>query len=267
MAAGVNDRWSSGSSYEGYVGRWSRLVAPQFVGWLAVPPRSRWLDVGCGTGALTDTILARCDPSSVIGVDSSGAFLVHARAAIRDPRATFLVGSAATTGLNDGDVDAVVSGLVLNFVPDVGEALGEAGRVVSPGGLVAAYVWDYAEGMELMRRFWDAAIALDPAAEPLDEGDRFGLAAPEPLATAFTAAGLEGVEVRPIEIPTVFADFDDLWAPFLGGTGTAPAYVAALSEPARDAIRGRLRNAISPASDGSIHLVARAWAARGRKPG
>ncbi len=266
MADRVNDRWSSGSSYEGYVGRWSRLVAPQFVDWLGVAPGSRWLDVGCGTGALTDTILARCDPSSVVGVDSSEAFLAHARATVRDPRATFLVGSAATTGLNDGEVDAVVSGLVLNFVPEVGEALAEARRVVSPGGVIGGYVWDYAEGMQLMRRFWNAAVALDPGARPLDEGDRFGLAAPEPLATAFTAAGLEGVEVRPIEIPTVFADFDDLWTPFLGGTGTAPAYVAALSEPARDAIRDRLRNSISSSADGSIHLTARVWAARGRQP-
>lgn len=267
MATGVNDRWASGSSYEGYVGRWSRLVAPQFVDWLAVPPRSRWLDVGCGTGALTDTILARCDPSSVVGVDSSEPFLAHARAAVRDPRATFLVGSAATTGLNDGEVDAVVSGLVLNFVPDVGEALAEAQQVVRPGGVIAGYVWDYAEGMQLMRRFWDAAVALDPAAGPLDEGDRFGLAAPEPLATAFSAAGLGGVEVRPIEVSTVFANFDDLWAPFLGGTGTAPAYLASLAEPVRDALRDRLHTSLSAADDGSIHLTARVWAARGRRPG
>lgn len=97
-----------------------------------------------------------------------------------------------------------------------------------------------------MRRFWDAAVALDPAAQALDEGVRFGIAAAEPLAAAFTAAGLRAVDVRSIEVPTVFADFDDLWTPFLGGTGPAPAYAAV-------------------EADGSIRLVARAWAARGRR--
>ena len=116
-----------------------------------------------------------------------------------------------------------------------------------------------------MRRFWDAAVALDPAAQVLDEGVRFGSAALEPLAAAFTAAGLEAVEVRPIEVPTVFADFDDLWTPFLGGTGTAPAYAASLTEPARNALRDRLRASVVDEPDGSIRLVARAWAAQGRR--
>ncbi len=264
VTTGGTDRWSSGSGYESYVGRWSRLVAPEFLDWLAIPPRRRWLDVGCGTGALTEAILARCDPRSVVGVDPSEAFVAHARATVVDARASFVVGTAAMTGLDDGDVDCVVSGLVLNFVPDVGEALAEAQRVVSPGGVVGGYVWDYVEGMQLMRRFWDAAVALDPAAQASDEGVRFGIAAPGPLAAAFTAAGLEAVDVRPIEVPTVFADFDDFWRPFLGGTGTAPAYAASLTGPARNALRDRLRASVADEPDGSIRLVARAWAAQGR---
>jgi SAM-dependent methyltransferase len=266
IATGSTDRWASGTDYESYVGRWSRLVAPEFLDWLGIAPGRRWLDVGCGTGALTDAILKRCEPRSVVGVDPSETFVAHAQATVVDDRATFSAGTAARTGLDDGAADVVVSGLVLNFVPDVDEALAEARRVVTPGGVVAVYVWDYADGMQFIRRFWDAAVALDPAARPLDEGVRFLIAAPKPLARAFAVAGLEAVDVRPIEVPTIFPDFDDLWTPFLGGTGPAPVYVASLAEGARDAIRDRLRSSIAEEPDGSVRLEARAWAARGRRP-
>jgi SAM-dependent methyltransferase len=264
VTAPENDRWTSGSAYESYIGRWSRLVAPEFLDWLGIPPGQRWLDTGCGTGALTGAILARCEPSSVVGVDPSQSFIAHARTAVVDARARFGVGTAAETGLGDGDVDVAVSALVLNFVPDLNAALAEARRVLSPGGVVAGYVWDYAEGMQLLRRFWDAAVVVDPAARTLDEAVRFGIAAPEPLAAAFTAAGPSAVEVRPIEVPTVFADFDDLWKPFLGGTGPASAFAAALAEPARSALRERLRSSVEAEPDGTIRLVARAWAVRGQ---
>ena len=264
MTAPGSDRWSSGSAYESYIGRWSRLVAPVFLDWLAIPPGRRWLDAGCGTGALTGAILARCEPSSVVGVDPSESFIAHARAAVVDARARFDTGTAAATGLADGDVDVVVSALVLNFVPDLNAALAEARRVLSPGGVVAGYVWDYAEGMQLLRRFWDAAVVVDPAVRALDEAFRFGIAAPEPLAAAFAAAGLSAVEVRPIEVPTVFADFDDLWKPFLAGTGPASAFAAALAEPARSALRERLRSSVEAEPDGTIRLTARAWAVRGQ---
>jgi SAM-dependent methyltransferase len=264
VTAPGSDRWSSGSAYESYIGRWSRLVAPVFLDWLAIPPGRRWLDAGCGTGALTEAILARCEPSSVAGVDPSEPFIAHARTTVVDARVTFEVGTAAETGLDDGDVDVVVSALVLNFVPDLNAALAEARRVLGPCGVVAGYVWDYAEGMQLLRRFWDAAVVGDPAARAIDEAVRFGIAAPEPLAAAFTAAGLSAVEVRPIEVPTVFADFGDLWTPFLGGTGPASAFAASLAEPARDALRERLRASLDPEPDGSIRLTARAWAVRGK---
>lgn len=262
----MTDPWASGAAYESYVGRWSRLVAPQFLAWLAIPGSRRWLDVGCGTGALTDAILEGRDPRSVVGVDASDAFVAHASTRVTDERARFVVGTAAETSLDDSSVDVVVSGLVLNFVPDLGAALTEARRVVSPGGTIAAYLWDYGEGMQFMRRFWDAAVALDPAAHALDEAVRFPGAAPGPLAAVFDDAGLEAVDVRPIEVPTVFSDFDDLWRPFLNGTGPAPGYVASLAEPARDALRDRLRASVDPDPDGSIRLIARAWAVRGRRP-
>jgi len=266
VATGKADRWSNAQAYEAYVGRWSRSIAAEFLEWLNVPEGLRWLDVGCGTGVLMAAILERTDPRSVVGIDPSEPFLLHAREAIGDGRARFSVGTAAETGLDDEQVDVVVGGLVLNFVPDLARALAEARRVVVPGGLVAGYVWDYAGGMEFIRAFWDAAVALDPAARELDQAKRFPIAAPDPLAAAFTAARFDSVEVRPIEIPTLFADFEDLWQPFLGGTGTAPAYLATLEPAAREALHWKVQSSVPAEPDGSIRLSARAWAVRGRRP-
>jgi SAM-dependent methyltransferase len=261
VASQPADRWSSGASYEAYVGRWSRPVARELLGWLAVPPGRDWLDVGCGTGALTETILAVAEPRSVRGVDRSAAFVDHARDRLTDRRASFDVGDAQALPLDDASADAVVSALVLNFVPEPARAVAEMHRVIRPGGVVAVYVWDYAGRMELMRRFWDAAVALDPDAS--DEGIRFPICQPEPLAELFGAVGLGAVETRAIEVPTVFRDFDDYWSPFLGGQGPAPTYLIALDEERRAALRERLRATLPTSPDGSIHLVARAWAVRG----
>ena len=257
--------WAGGDRYEAYVGRWSRPVARRFVAWLTVPAGARWLDVGCGTGALSGTILAVAEPAAVLGVDPSPDFVAHASAHVSDPRATFREGSAQALPADDAAFDAVVSGLVLNFVPDPPAALAEMRRVVRPDGVVAAYVWDYTEGMQLMRRFWDAAADLDPAVRDLDEGLRFPLCRPGPLGELFTEAGLADVAVEEIVVPTVFADFDDYWTPFLGGTGPAPAYAVQLPEAERAALRESLRSSLPTEPDGSIHLTARAWAVRGRR--
>jgi SAM-dependent methyltransferase len=257
--------WAEGSVYEPYVGRWSRLVAAKFLDWLAVPAGGRWLDVGCGTGAVTGTILAHAAPAEVLGVDPSEGFVGYARDHVTDPRARFEVASAAVLPCGDAEFDAVVSGLVLNFVPSPADAVAEMARVTRPGGTVAAYLWDYAGDMQLMRHFWDAAGESDPRARELDEGARFPICRPEPLRALFGRAGLTDPTVAPIDVPTVFRDFDDYWTPFLGGQAPAPAYAMSLSEADRAALRERLRDRLPMAPDGTIGLMARTWAVRGTR--
>jgi SAM-dependent methyltransferase len=258
---GPAEVWAVGGAYERYIGRWSRLVAAAFVPWVGAPAGAWWLDAGCGTGALAAAVLAGAGPAGVLGVDRSPGFVAAARAGTTG--ASFAVADAARLPVADAAVGAAVSGLVLNFLPEPLAAVRELARVTAPGGPVAAYVWDYAGRMELLRHFWDAAVALDPAAAALDEGERFPLCRQGALAELFAAAGLERVEAGALEVPTRFADVDDYWAPFLGGQGPAPGYVAGLTPAATEALRAALAARLPAAADGSIELVARAWTARG----
>jgi SAM-dependent methyltransferase len=255
--------WASGDAYEPYVGRWSRLVAREFLAWLDQPKGGRWLDVGCGTGALASAILASADPAAVHGVDPSDGFLATARRNLIDPRVRLENGNAMNLPVESAAYDAVVSGLVLNFVPKPAQAAAEMRRAVRPGGTVALYVWDYGGEMQMMRHFWDAAVALDPAAQAKDESARFPLCNPAPLESLFRTAGFKDVALRAIDVPTVFRDFDDYWTPFLSGQAPAPGYNMSLSEDRRAALRERLRATLPFEKDGTLRLIARAWAIRG----
>ncbi len=257
------DSWSSGDAYDAFIGRWSRLVAAAFVNWLSLPPGARCLDIGCGTGALTSAILASGAPRSVDGVDPSPEYAAFAGSVVVDPRAHFRVGDALALDATPGMYDVVVSGLVLNFVPDPAAALGEMVRVASPGGVVAAYVWDYAGQMQLIRYFWDAAVALDPPARGLDEAIRFPICNPVALGTLWLGVGLKSVETAALDVPTVFTDFADYWSPFLGGQGPAPGYAMSLTATRRKRLRERLRATLPVAEGGTVRLTARAWAVRG----
>jgi len=261
----ARDRWAIGKAYEPYVGRWSRRVADVFLPWTRAPKRAAWLDVGCGTGALIERILATCSPRSVKGLDPSEGFLALAEENIPDPRVGFAQGDARAIPAPDGVFEVVVSGLVLNFVPEPPKAAAEIARVLKRGGVAAAYVWDYAGGMQMMRHFWNAAAALDPAAREKDEGRRFPLCNPDALRALWTQAGFRHVEVAAIDIETVYRDFDDFWTPFLGGQGPAPTYCMALDDGARERLGKRLRESLPTAVDGSIPLYARAWAVQGRR--
>ncbi|HEU4797598.1 MAG TPA: class I SAM-dependent methyltransferase [bacterium] len=266
MAGERKDVWAAGNLYEPYVGRWSRLVGKELLTWLRVSSRRDWLDVGCGTGALTEVILHHADPSSVTGIDLSPGFIEYAKTHVADPRASFQVGDAQSLPVDQARFHVAVAALVLNFVPQPLRAVAEMTRAVRSGEAVAAYVWDYAGKMEMMRYFWDAAMALDPAARDLDEGRRFPICQPGPLTALFAQIGLRDIDVRAIDVPTHFRDFDDYWSPFLGGQAPAPGYAMSLNEERRSTLRERIRAALPVSKDGGIDLVARAWAVRGRAP-
>ena len=253
--------WSDGNAYETFMGRWSRQVAPRFVSWLHPQPDVRWLDVGCGTGALTSVVLDVAAPTAVLALDPSEGFIDEARRRVDDPRVEFRVGTAQDVPPDVADV--VVSGLVLNFVPDPDAAV-RAMVAAAPGGAVAAYVWDYAGRMQFLRIFWDVACALDVSAIDLDEGQRFPLCEPGALTDLWERCGLTSVSTTGIEVTTEFRDFDDLWTPFLGATGAGPAYVATLSAASQERLRDGLERMVHPDPDGHIRMHARAWAVRGQ---
>jgi len=261
------DVFDSADAYEQYVGRWSRLAARDFLEWLRPPLGLRWLDVGSGTGAFTTTLLTMAEPARVDGVDPSPQFVEHASSTVVDPRACFSVGNAMELPFEDSTFGAAAAALVLNFVPDPFVGVKEMRRVVRAGGLVAAYVWDYAGQMRMMRVFWDAAVELDPSAASLDEGSRFVVCKPDALASCFSTADLKDVSVTAIDVNMRFQDFDDYWMPFLGGQAPAPAYVTSLPAEDRRRLRDLIRGRLPIASDGSIQIVSRAWAVRGAVPG
>ncbi|HEY6631175.1 MAG TPA: methyltransferase domain-containing protein [Rhizobiaceae bacterium] len=259
--ASRHDAWLAGDSYDNYMGRWSRRIAPLFLDQVPVPGGLDWLDVGCGTGALSAAIVSRCDPKSLVAIDPSDGFLAKARANVRDPRAEFRKGDAQSLDLDTASQDATVSALTLNFVADRAKALAEMKRVTRPGGAVAFYVWDYpGGGLEFLRAFWTEAAALDPKAADLAEDKRFPFCAPDGLAALAREVGLVDVACSALDTPTIFPDFDDYWRPFTQGAGPAPGYVASLPEEARKRLRERLEARLPREVDGSIGMKARAWA-------
>lgn len=231
----------------------------KFLNWLELPTGLRWVDVGCGTGALSEAILDTQDPTSVDGVEPSAAFVRAAGKRLGD-RATLHQASAEDLPLLDGSADIVVSGLVLNFIPDLPAALAEMKRI-APGGIVAAYVWDYSGGMEMLSLFWDAADEVDPDGSPAEDR-RFPLCRPDALTAAFVGAGLDDPEVVALDIPTPFTDFDALWMPFTGGQGAGPSYLVALPAEKQAELKESLRGRVPTNADGSISLNARSWGIR-----
>jgi ubiquinone/menaquinone biosynthesis C-methylase UbiE len=256
-----HDAWQEGDSYERYMGRWSRLIAPRFLDWLAVRDGLDWLEVGCGTGALSAAIVAKCAPRSLLSLDLSKDFLAKARSEVRDARVSFQLADAQSLPVRDASRDVIVSGLVLNFVPDLQTALLEMKRVVRPEGVIAFYVWDYpGGGVEFVHAFWTAAIALDPKAADLAEERRFAFCTPDKLAGLVRNAGLSPVDIGGVEACGSFQDFGEFWHPFTLGAGPAPGYCVSLEQEARQRLRDRLSDEIPRAPDGTIPTRVRAWA-------
>jgi SAM-dependent methyltransferase len=261
----VTDRWSAAATYEEFMGRWSRELARDFVQWLRATRGGHWLELGCGTGALTRAVCTYADPASVIACDPAESFIAYARSHAQDHRVSYVLAGAHDFPTRRNGYDSVTSLLALNFFPDPAHALQRMLAAVAAHGTISACVWDYAGRMQFLRYFWNAAVELDASARPSDEGVRFPICEPEPLTVLFTGAGLVDVSCEAIEIETEFASFDDYWQPFLGGTGPAPSFVAGLHADQRAVLRRKLESTLPVDANGRIPLRARAWAIRGVK--
>ncbi len=258
---------TAGEAYEPLTGRWSRLVAPRFLDWLDVGKNRSWLDVGTGTGALIRAILSSESPREVVGIDPSSTYIAYARREIDDARVRYEVGDARSLPVASDQYDAVVAGLVLNVLPAAGQhdAVREMARAARRGGVVAAYVWDYAGGMAPRAHFWKIATELDHRVAALDERVRYPICEPDRLAALVRGAGLHAVESGAVDIEARFKDFEDYWQPYLAGYGPAGTYVLALSASQRARLHDRLRMELVPRADGPFSVPMRALCVRGVK--
>ena len=263
---GQDSMFSEARAYEYFMGRWSRDMAPLLVRFAAVRDGDAVLDVGAGTGALSAAVAAAAPASHIVGIDPSAAYVAFAQSQAKTGQVSFEVGDAQQMRFPAASFGRTLSLLVVNFIPDARKAVGEMARVTKPKGTVAAAVWDYGEGMEMLRVFWDEAIALRPGSDKKDERHMPYCRRGE-LASLWRDAGLQDVVEEALTIETRFASFDDYWKPFLAKQGPAGAYVSSLSDADRDALRERLRHRLlGDRPDRPIVLHARAWAVRGIVP-
>jgi SAM-dependent methyltransferase len=266
MAIGASEQdpvFSEARAYERFMGRWSRAVAPLFVRFAGVRDGDSVLDVGSGTGALTAAVAKAAPSSRIVGIDPAAPYVALARSQHESALISFEVGDAQQMRFEAAGFDRVLSLLVVNFIPDVRKALGEMKRVTRPKGTIGAAVWDYGDGMEMLRVFWDEAVALRPTSAPKDERNMPFCRRGE-LAALWREQGLQDVVEEALTIETRFASFDDFWTPFLEKQGPAGIYVASLAIEEREALRVRLRRRLlGGGPDRPITMHARAWAVRG----
>ncbi len=250
--------------YDRFVGRYSPALARAMCDQLSITGGQRALDVGCGPGALLEALAERLGVDNVTGIDPSEPFVAAAR--LRVPGARVVVGPAEAIPFDDGEFDATLSQLVVNFLADAEQGLREMSRVTRPGGVVAGSVWDYGGGMTMLKTFWDAAAALDPErATAQMEQHTMRFSRPDELAELWGHAMLTDVEVSPIDVEASYEDFDDLWAPFPTGVGPAGTYAASLEREERQRLQAEFRRRLGD-PDGRFTLSARAWCAVGTRP-
>ena len=252
-----------GDSYDYLMGRWSRSMAPMFVDFARVLDGDHVLDVGCGTGSLTRALLEAGSNVKVTALDGSADFIKVAGQNVADDRASFSQGDAESLQFPNETFDKSISLLVMNFIPDAERAVREMRRVTRAGGTVAAAVWDYGDGMEMLRHLWDEAAAIDEAAVAKHERN-MPLCRQGELGALWSDCGLENVEETGLVIQMDFSSFDDYWSPFLTGIGPSGTYVSNLDASTRTALKDRLLDklvhgrAVKPFS-----LSGRVWAVRG----
>jgi SAM-dependent methyltransferase len=252
----------------GWLEPWTRLVAHQFIDWLAVDQGASWLDIGCGEGILSRVILDYARPRAVKGIDADEENVGAAAHFIGSQRADFDVCDPRALCVRSASVDAAVAGLLLHDTAEPEQVVAEMVRVVHAGGTVGALVWAYGRGCEPVDAFWAAATALGlPDAREADERARYALARPRALRGLFDQAGLNDVETRAITVAVVFADFQDYWERFRGGGEPAQRFVNGLDVDSREQLRINLRGTLPRAAEGAIPMTLKAWAIRGVREG
>jgi SAM-dependent methyltransferase len=258
--------FAASAGYERFMGRWSRLLAPPFISFAGIKNGQRVLDVGTGTGSLAVAVETRMPASEISGIDPSQAFIAHAKKNAKSTRAQFEVGDAQALKFKDASFDQTLALLVMNFIPDHDKAIAEMRRVTRAQGTVSACVWDYDAGMQMLRFFWDEAVALDPAIEPKDER-HMKLSRQGQLGDLWKKAGLVNVQEAPLAIDQAFSSFNDYWEPFTKGAGPGGAFVVSLSQDRRQLLETRMRKRLlGDRQDGPFTLTAKAWCVRGDVP-
>ena len=253
-AEGARAFLTSGDADDAFMGRDSRVLAVPLVEWTGVTTGHSVLDVGCGPGALTDALVQRLGASEVSAFDPSPPFVEECSR--RYPGVDVRHGRAEAIPFDDDQFDAAIAQLVLHFVTVPSDAAAEMRRVVRPGGLVAACVWDFDEGMQMLRAFWDAALVVDSGAPDEAKTMRFGRASE--IAELFQAAGLVNVDETTISVSATYADYDELWSGILAGIGPAGAYCTSLTDAKRASLSAELFTRVgSPAGEFSLQAAAR----------
>jgi SAM-dependent methyltransferase len=261
---GTTEKWDNTQGYEMYVGRWSSLLSIDFVNWLNARSNLKWLEIGCGTGALTKAIAEKCTPSYLLAIDKSDSYIEKAKENVNSGNVSFLNIDINSCPLNE-KFHYITSGLVLNFVPKFGDMLRKLMNNLEPGGEISSFVWDYGGHYQPMRHFWNAACEIIPGSEKFDAGRNFDICTKENLIRLFEGIGLNDIQFTTIERIATFQNFDDYWLPIISAQGSVTEFISTLKEAEKEKLKEHLKRKLPIAFNGEIKLVISVLAAKGRK--
>jgi trans-aconitate methyltransferase len=256
--------WDDTKGYELYVGRWSRFISKDFIYWLKPDAGLEWLEVGCGTGALTSAILEKANPKQITAIDKSGSYIKQAMSDIIADNVIFLERGFESLPSNE-TFDIITSGLVLNFLPDIKDSFQQMANKLKPAGQLSAFVWDYAGHYQPMRHFWDAAKEVSPIAQKFDAGVKFSICNEIKLTDLFQSAGLTNIRFTTLERIATFQSFDDYWLPIASAQGSVTEFMSSLNDPQTQKLKELLKQRLPIAINGEIKLIINALAIAGTR--